>query len=96
MTENKSCPWSSQTEKTVQSCPTTKEELEKQKARKNCEALKKQQNCTEPEKFQYHCVIDELENSLVEVCAPEYIINGGELHKIVYKISFKFMKINIF
>ena len=71
-------------EKTVQSCPTTKEELEKQKARKNCEALKKQQNCTEPEKFQYHCVINELENSLVEVCAPEYIINGGELHKIVY------------
>ncbi|XP_078326900.1 uncharacterized protein LOC111103028 isoform X7 [Crassostrea virginica] len=77
VTENESCPWSSQTEKTVQSCPTTKEELEKQKARKNCEALKKQQNCTEPEKFQYHCVINELENSLVEVCAPEYIINGG-------------------
>ncbi|XP_078326886.1 uncharacterized protein LOC111103028 isoform X5 [Crassostrea virginica] len=78
VTENESCPWSSQTEKTVQSCPTTKEELEKQKARKNCEALKKQQNCTEPEKFQYHCVINELENSLVEVCAPEYIINGDK------------------
>lgn len=78
MTENKSCPWSSQTVEKVQSCPTTKEELANAKARKNCEALKKEQNCTKPEKFGYHCVIDELENSLVEVCAPEYIINGGE------------------
>ena len=83
MIENYSCPWSSQTVQTVQSCPTTKEELAQRKAKKNCDALKKQQNCTKPEKFEYHCVIGEREDTLIEVCAPEYYINGGELHKSV-------------
>lgn len=43
---------------------------------KNCEALAAIQNCTVPEKFKYHCVMNELETEFVEVCAPEYYIHG--------------------
>lgn len=34
------------------------------------------QNCTSPENIKYHCVINELENAFIEVCAPKYRING--------------------
>lgn len=34
------------------------------------------QNCTDPDNFKYHCVMNELETELVEVCAPQYYIHG--------------------
>lgn len=43
---------------------------------KNCESIAQAQNCTMPEKIKYHCVMNELENALIEVCAPEYRIHG--------------------
>lgn len=44
--------------------------------KKNCESIAHEQNCTKPEKFKYHCVMNALENALIEVCAPEYRIHG--------------------
>lgn len=74
--ESRYCSWSKETVKEVLSCPTTKAEVEERKRIKNCEALANLQNCTLPQKFLYHCVIDDRKTSLVEVCAPQYIING--------------------
>lgn len=44
--------------------------------KKNCELIAHEQNCTTPEKIKYHCVMNELENAFIEVCAPEYRIHG--------------------
>lgn len=72
----RNCPWSQQTVKTTDSCPKDKSEIEERSKGKNCEALAQIQNCTEPQKFKYHCVINELGNSIVEVCAEAYYIHG--------------------
>lgn len=49
---------------------------EERKERKNCEAFAERQNCTEPKEFSYHCVMNENEDALIEVCAPVYNILG--------------------
>nr|XP_022295530.1 uncharacterized protein LOC111105496 isoform X1 [Crassostrea virginica] len=72
---NRHCSWSNKTVEVVSSCPTSNAEVEERKLKKNCMAFANLQNCTEPDKFLYHCVIDDLETSFVEVCAPVYIIN---------------------
>lgn len=72
----RNCPWSQQTVKTTDSCPKDKSEMEERSKGKNCEALAQIQNCTEPQKFKYHCVINELGNAIVEVCAEAYYIHG--------------------
>lgn len=54
----------------------SKSEIEERSKGKNCEALAQIQNCTEPQKFKYHCVINELGNSIVEVCAEASYIHG--------------------
>lgn len=38
------------------------------------------QTCVVPEKFQYHCVLNEIATGLVEVCAPFKTIHGNK-HK---------------
>ncbi|XP_061196018.1 uncharacterized protein LOC133204306, partial [Saccostrea echinata] len=60
----------------VNDCPTTIEEVEKAANIKNCEALAEKQTCNNESNFKYHCVINEEEDSLVEVCAPTYYIHG--------------------
>lgn len=50
--------------------------MEERAKKKNCEALAQIQNCTEPQKFKYHCVINERGNAIVEVCAEAYHIHG--------------------
>ncbi|XP_062597908.1 uncharacterized protein LOC134259329 [Saccostrea cucullata] len=35
---------------------------------KDCQSV--QQNCTIPEKFRYHCVVNEWRNATLELCAP--------------------------
>lgn len=61
----------------VTSCPTSKTEWNIAALRKNCSRLASRQNCVnENEKFQYHCVINGMRNTLVEVCAPTRIIFG--------------------
>lgn len=44
--------------------------------RKNCEMMAPYQNCTEPENFKYHCLINELLNATLEICAPIYYLPG--------------------
>lgn len=70
------CSWSSQTLQTVTSCPENTDEMKVRDRKKNCESIARKQNCTKPEKFKYHCVMNALENALIEVCAPEYRIYG--------------------
>lgn len=72
----RNCPWSQQSVQTTDSCPKDKSEMEERAKKKNCEALARIQNCTEPQKFKYHCVINELGNAIVEVCAEAYYIHG--------------------
>ena len=60
----------------MDSCPMNRTAVERRKEIKNCEAIAKKQNCTESNKFLYHCVINEYGDALVEVCAPVYIMNG--------------------
>lgn len=72
----RNCPWSQQTVETTDSCPKDKSEMEERSKRKNCDGLAQIQNCTEPQNFKYHCVINELGNSIVEVCAEAYYIHG--------------------
>lgn len=71
------CQFSVFTETVVDTCPETQAELIKRKAEKKCEIWAKLQNCTEPERFKYHCAMNEHENKLIEVCAKEHRINGG-------------------
>lgn len=71
------CQFSVFTETEVDTCPETLDELIRRKAVKKCETWAKLQNCTEPERFKYHCAMNEHENKLIEVCAKEHRINGG-------------------
>lgn len=70
------CPWSMQTSQKVFSCPQNKEEMEARAILKNCTSKAYEQNCVEPKKIKYHCVMNELENAFIEVCAPSYRIHG--------------------
>lgn len=70
------CPWSKYTSHKVASCPESQSEMEARANEKNCESIAQTQNCTMPEKIKYHCVMNELENAFIEVCAPEYRIHG--------------------
>lgn len=62
--------------------------MENRAKMKNCESMARVQNCTAQQKFKYHCVMNELENTFVEVCAEEYIIHGS------FVISFNCYKVN--
>ncbi|XP_062608267.1 uncharacterized protein LOC134270108 [Saccostrea cucullata] len=68
------CITSNETLKYVDHCPTTRKEWQEQSLQKNCNKIN--QNCTERNNFQYHCLINELVNQTVEVCAPVTEILG--------------------
>lgn len=70
------CPWSKQTAQIVPSCPSNRREMEFRAKLKECELKAREQNCSSIEKIKYHCVINELENAFIEVCAPVYRIHG--------------------
>lgn len=70
------CPWSKQTAKIVPSCPNNRKEMEFRAKLKECELKAREQNCSSIEKIKYHCVMNELENAFIEVCAPVYRIHG--------------------
>ena len=82
------CSWSNETVIEVLSCPTTKADYQERKRIKNCEALANKQNCTVPQNFLYHCVLNDLETSLVEVCAPLFVINGMFLSNTLIPLNF--------
>lgn len=74
--DSRYCSWSKQTADRVTSCPKTMVEKAEREQHKNCSSLAFIQNCTDAINFRYHCVINEFENALIEVCAPEYYIHG--------------------
>lgn len=76
MNENKYCKEAVQSVEKVSSCPTSKEQWDKAANKKNCWEKALKQNCTIPEKFVYHCVINGYGNATLEVCAPERLILG--------------------
>lgn len=57
----------------VDSCPTSKEEMENAANNKNCTKFAKNRNCTH---LEYHCVINTYMNETLEVCAPKRFIFG--------------------
>lgn len=63
----------------VDSCPESLIEMTKRAEGKNCEEQARTHSCTEIEQYQYHCVINELEDAFVEVCAKELLIHFGKL-----------------
>lgn len=70
------CLWSHKTAVPVSSCPQNKSAMEERAKIKNCKAIAAIQNCTVYQNFKYHCVMNELETTFVEVCAPQYTIHG--------------------
>lgn len=75
--ESRSCLWSKKTAVCVPSCPQSKEEMEARAKNKDCVSIAHSQNCTKPEHFKYHCLINEFENASIEVCAESYYIVSG-------------------
>lgn len=70
------CFVSLSTMQTVPSCPKTEAELSRAKERKKCEHLANIQQCTKPEHFTYHCVLNFWNTEYKEVCAPEFFSQG--------------------
>lgn len=62
--------------------------MENRAKHKDCESLAFIQNCTDPKKFKYHCLINEFENAFIEVCAGSYYILLGRFFKTMYIIVF--------
>lgn len=62
-----SCHISRSTVQIVKDCPNSEEQWKKAAVKKNCEAHARQ--CSEPERLEYHCVINPFINATLEVCA---------------------------
>lgn len=71
-----SCEVSRSTVQFVDICPDSEEKWKKAAARKNCSAYANQ--CSEPERLKYHCVINELVTQTLEVCAYTQFIFLGK------------------
>lgn len=70
-----SCDETKKTVGIVDDCPDSAEKWKKAAARKNCSAHANQ--CNEPERFVYHCVINAYANQTLEVCAyAQNIVSG--------------------
>ncbi|XP_078334877.1 uncharacterized protein LOC111101012 isoform X2 [Crassostrea virginica] len=61
------CPVSKTTVQIVDRCPQTQDDWNDAAARKNCSQYADQ--CDQPDKLQYHCVINPYVNQTLEVCA---------------------------
>lgn len=68
------CPQSIPTETVVKTCPVDNNEWIKAKERKQCHLII--HNCTDNDKFQYHCLPNKFLDKLVEVCTPTKVIVG--------------------
>lgn len=64
---NNACDVSRSTIQIVKNCPDSEEKWRKAAARKNCEAYANQ--CSDPKRLVYHCLLNEYINQTLEVCA---------------------------
>ena len=62
--------------KAVWMCPTSSDEYDRAANKTQCSKLASQLNCSAPDKYKYHCVINFFKNETVEACAPEKKIFG--------------------
>lgn len=69
-----SCPQSIPTLTFVEACPTDNTEWINAKDRKQCHLTI--HNCSDADKFQYHCLPNRQLDKLIEVCAPTKLIIG--------------------
>lgn len=72
-----SCHISRSTVQIVDDCPNSEKEWKQAAVKKNCEAHASQ--CSEPERLEYHCVINPFINQTLEVCAYAQNIVLGKL-----------------
>lgn len=71
------CNVTRSTKKVVPDCPDSVDKWNEASERKNCTQYASQ--CSEPEKLEYHCVINPFINETLEVCAyGQYIISGSK------------------
>lgn len=77
-----SCDVSRITVQTVEGCPTSEGTWREAATRKNCAAYASQ--CNEPERLEYHCVINPFINQTLEVCAYAQNIVLGKLYIFIY------------
>lgn len=84
------CPQSIPTITFVHSCPKNITEIIKAKERKQCYLIS--QNCTTPDKFEYHCLPNKYINKFVEVCASKTVIVGQ--HCAYYDTESNFIRPN--
>ncbi|XP_061195600.1 uncharacterized protein LOC133203828 [Saccostrea echinata] len=85
----KQCIESFPTIKGVKQCPMTEEAWLHAAKRKRCDALANIQTCVpEPDRFVYHCLVNQWGNGTVEVCAPIWILTGycGYYDTVIGKI----------
>eukprot|EP00105_Crassostrea_gigas_P040931 XP_019925079.1 PREDICTED: uncharacterized protein LOC109619450 [Crassostrea gigas] len=69
------CNVTRSTKKVVPTCPDSLDKWNEASKRKNCTQYASQ--CSEPEKLEYHCVINPFINETLEVCAyGQNIISG--------------------
>lgn len=71
------CPASIPTLVEVPRCPRDKSEWDQAASRKQCHKIAAIQKCTDPEKFVYHCLLNEWTNGTVEICAPTWFLSGA-------------------
>nr|XP_022287269.1 uncharacterized protein LOC111099998 isoform X2 [Crassostrea virginica] len=70
-----SCPVSRDTVQPVHNCPENEEDWREAAERKNCSQHANQ--CDDPDRLVYHCVINPFVNETLEVCAyPQNIVFG--------------------
>lgn len=75
---NYSCDISNKTVRIVKKCPEDEEKLREAATRMDCAAYANQ--CFEPERLVYHCVINTFVNQILEVCAyAQNILQGFSL-----------------
>lgn len=85
-----SCSISILTVERVENCPDSEEKWKEAAAKKKCEDYAI--FCSEPEKFEYHCVISSFINETLEVCAYKQNIVLG--HCTDYSVSGNLIKQN--
>ncbi|XP_062579615.1 uncharacterized protein LOC134241602 [Saccostrea cucullata] len=73
-TEKITCLESLNTKRETSACPRNNVEYNVRAKAMACDKV--QQDCTSPQKFKYHCVLNVWGNATVEVCAEEKIIVG--------------------
>lgn len=81
---NDACDISRSTIQIVKNCPESEEKWREAAARKNCAAYANQ--CSDPKRLVYHCLLNEYINQTLEVCAyAQNIVLGRNMFSTMQK-----------